>query len=174
MEQHVGSTTVFLGVIFLFCGVAVIGALLNDNDYFKVPWRVWDWSEHAWAVVGGIVALTGVCCFASGCGVSLPEPTDPVTVEVTACEPALGGTPGQYLQLKIRRTEVGVCEAAMAEESARQAIRNFAERDVDRLGQEFDVYRARGRTDCYCGPVCQEMTKYLLEARQNGLFCRGP
>ncbi|MFA5413479.1 MAG: hypothetical protein WC348_02985 [Patescibacteria group bacterium] len=172
--ESCGSTAVFLGILFLLCGAAVIGGLLNDNDYLKVPWRVWDPSEHAWAFGGGSSTLAGILLLILvGCGGSLPEPTDPVTVEVVACEPTLGGTHGQYLSLETQRMEVGICEAAMAEESARQAIRNFAERDVDRLGQEFDVYRARGRTDCYCGPVCQEMTKFLLEARANGLFC-GP
>jgi hypothetical protein len=61
----------------------------------------------------------------------------------------------------------------MAEESERQAIRSVAAHDVDRLGQEFDIYHAQGRTDCYCGPVCQELMKFLEKARTNGLFC-GP
>jgi hypothetical protein len=170
-EVNCGNQEIFWGVMLLLSGVAIVCASIQEN--WKVRWPVWDVSEQAWGVGGGLSVLLGTMFFICSCGVSLPEPTDPVTVEVVACEPTLGGTPGQYLQLKIRRTEVGVCEAAMAEESARQAIRNFAERDVDRLGQEFDVYRARGRTDCYCGPVCQEMTKFLEEARRNGLFC-GP
>jgi hypothetical protein len=174
MERY-GNVLIFWGTILLLSGWAIYCAVKHENK--KIPWRVWDTSEKVWRLVGAGIALTGVgffvYFFASGCGTSLPQPTDPVTVEVVACEPTLGGTPGQYLQLKAWRTEVGICEAAMAEESVRQAIRNFAERDVDRLGQEFDVYRARGRTDCYCGPVCQEMTKFLLEARANGLFC-GP
>ena len=173
MGQDTRSLAFFLGVVLLLGSAAAIGGLFGEN--WKIKWRVWDRSERVGAIFSGFGVLFGVVLlvFSFGCGGSRPEPTDPVTVEVVACEPTLGGTPGQYLQLKAWRTEVGICEAAMAEESARQAIRNFAERDVDRLGQEFDVYRARGRTDCYCGPVCQEMTKFLLEARANGLFC-GP
>ncbi|MFA5128709.1 MAG: hypothetical protein WC445_01945 [Patescibacteria group bacterium] len=121
---------------------------------------------------GGIGAILGLLFLVFGCGGSLSEPTDPVTVEVVTCEPTLGGTAGQYYQLAAWRTEVGICEAAMSEVGARQAVRNAAERDVSRLGAEFDVYHAAGRTDCYCGPVCLEITKFLEEARQNGFFCR--
>ncbi len=171
--EHGWDTVVFVGTLLLIVGVAVSCALFFDNDYFKVRWHVWDTSEQVWAVGGGSSTLIGILLLVLiGCGASLPQPTDPVTVEVVACEPTLG-TAGQYLKLKNWRMEVGICEAAMAEESARRAIRDMAARDVDRLGQEFDIYHVQGRTDCYCGPVCQEMMKLIEEARANGLFC-GP
>lgn len=159
---------------YLLLVVGLLSALTLKGENWKIERRVWERVDQAGFFVCIIVFLVGIFLAAFGCGASLPQPTDPVTVEVVACEPTLGGTPGQYLRLKTWRTEVGICEAAMVEDEVRQAIRNMAQRDVERLGQEFDVYRVQGRTDCYCGPVCQEMTRFLEEARRNGLFCRGP
>ncbi len=161
-----------VGVILIAGGLlAFFGVRLENKG---IPRHAWDTNELFRYYGGPPAAILGLLFILFGCGGgSLPEPTDPVTVEVIACEPTLGGTPGQYLQLKTWRTEIGVCEAAMAEDGARRAIRNMAERDVDRLGQEFDIYRVQGRIDCYCGPVCQEMTELVERARQTGLFC-GP
>ncbi len=169
MGQDAG---IFVMVLFsIFALSAFLGVRLEN---LGIPRRAWERWERAVDISAKAVFCAWLYVGVCGCGASLPQPTDPVTVEVVACEPTLGGTPGQYLQLKIQRTEVGVCEAAMSDgEDVRRAARAAAERDVDRLGQEFDVYQVQGRTDCYCGPVCQEMTKYLLEARTNGLFC-GP
>jgi len=163
------SSIVFIGVILALVGPGTVATIIVEN--WKTPPAEWEWWEPVAVVLSGVGFLVGICFIIFGCGASLVEPTDPVSVEVTACEPALGGTAGQYYQLAAWRKEVGFCEAAIAEESARQAIRNFAERDVDRLGSEFDIYRVQGRTDCYCGPVCQEMMKFIEEARESGLSC---
>lgn len=170
--EHEGHALQFLGLLFFLLGVSAFLGTYFENR--KVPQRVWDRSELLCYYGGLIGAALGFLFLNFGCGGRPPEPTDQVTVEVVACEPTLGGTAGQYYRLAEWREEVGICEAAMSEDSARQAARDAAERDVGRLGVEFDVYRAAGRTDCYCGPVCQEMTGFLEGARQNGLFCRGP
>jgi hypothetical protein len=36
------------------------------------------------------------------------------------------------------------------------------------LGREFDIYRVQRRTDCYCGPVCEEITKFIVDAEAEG------
>lgn len=162
----------FVGLCGLLFGLLIVCAVLANNDYGKIKWRVWSSGEQVQAIGGAIGVFLGFLLFVFGCGGSSSEVGDQTHVEVTACEPTLGGTAGQYYQLADWRTEVGICEAAMSEVGARQAARDAAERDVSRLGAEFDVYHATGRTDCYCGPVCLEMTKFLEEARQNGFFCR--
>lgn len=175
MEQHVGSAAVFWGVIFLLCGVAVIGGLLNDNDYFRVRLRVWDTSEQVWGVGGGLGVVLGILLVLFGCGGSQfqPQPTDPVTVEVIACEPTLG-TAGQYLQMSARCREVAICAATMPEVEDRETIREEAERYAEQLDEEFDEYLRTGRTGCYNGPIFREATEFLEGARKDGLFCRGP
>jgi len=171
-EMSGWSSIVFIGVLLALIGPGTVATIIVEN--WKTPLAEWEWWEPAVVVLFGVGFLVGICFIIFGCGGRLPQPTDPVTVEVVACEPTLG-TEGQYLKLENWRRTVGVCEAAMADdEVARRVIRNTAERDVDRLGQEFDIYHVQGRTDCYCGPVCQEMTEFIEEARRNGLFCRGP
>jgi hypothetical protein len=166
------SLMAFLGGLMAVAGVCTLGALIGDN--WKIKWHVWEKKEQAGAIGGGVGVIIGLLLVLCGCGgsQSYPQPTDPVTVEVVACEPTLG-TSGQYLKLSSWRREVGVCAAMRADLWDRQEILDAAERDVDRLGQEYDAYRVSGQTDCYCGPVCLEVTGFLEGARGDGLFC-GP
>lgn len=118
-------------------------------------------------------AIAG-CVLTLACGASLPEPADSVHVKVTICEPTLG-TSGQYLRLASWRRGQGICETMLeSSEDRRRAIREVAERDVDRLNREFDVYLASGQTDCYNGPVFNEMQNLVEEKRRDGILCREP
>ena len=160
----------FIGWALFLLGLAGVWGTWMDNQ--KVPKRAWDTSELFCYYGGGGSALLGFVLLLFGCGGSLPEPTDPVHVEVTVCEPRLG-TEGQYLALNSWRREIGVCEAMRADLWEREEILGRAESDLLRLGEEYDVYQAEGRTDCYCGPVCQEMVNFVEQARIDGRVC-GP
>ena len=167
------STVVFTGVFCVVSGTAIIGALIQEN--WKVKWHAWDAGEQRGAWLGAIVVLVGLCLAVFGCGAREPEPTDPVTVEVSVCEPTLGGTLGQYYRLKIWRRGEGVCEAMLeSSEERRRAICAVAEDDIDRLDRELDAYLASGRDDCYSGPVFNEMQDLVEEKRQAGTLCREP
>lgn len=167
MVFYEGSAS-FFGVMILLCGTAILGALVFEN--WKIKWRVWDTSEHIWAVVGGFSIILGLLCLIGGCGRSQPKPTDPVHVEVIVCEPTLG-TAGQYYKLSTWCREIAVC-ATIALGTRNYEVQMIAERYVEQLGEEFDQYIGTGRTDCYCGPVCREAMLFIEEAKSSGLLCR--
>ncbi|MBI5071438.1 hypothetical protein HZB93_00890 [Candidatus Falkowbacteria bacterium] len=60
-EQHAGNEVVFWGILFLIVGVAVIGAVAGDNDYFRIPLRAWDLSEQVSLALGIVALLVGTC-----------------------------------------------------------------------------------------------------------------
>jgi hypothetical protein len=159
---------------YLLLVVGLLSALTLKGENWKIERRVWERVDQAGFFVCIIVFLVGIFLTILGCGASLPQPTDPVHVDVVACEPTLGGTPGQYLKMSAWCREVALCAATMLEVRNREAVRVTAERYAEQLGEEFDEYSEARRTDCYCGPVCLEATTFLKEARSNGLFCRGP
>ncbi len=118
-----------------------------------------------------ILTVVG-CVFVMACGTSQPESIDPVHVEIVACEPTLG-TAGQYYKLSFWCREVAFCAIMMPEvQGDREMIRVEAERYARELDREFDEYHRADRTDCYCGPICREATRFIEEARMNGLLCR--
>lgn len=162
----------FVGFILVVAGgLAYAG---NRAENWRVPKRAWDVGE-LWLHYGGLAgALLGLALLIFGCGAREPEPTDPVTVEVTVCEPTIGGTAGQYLRMSSWCREVALCAAMMPEVEDREAIREEAERYAEELDREFDDYYRAGRTGCYNGPVFREVTPFIEMARGRGLLCRGP
>jgi hypothetical protein len=167
------SSAAFLGGLMAIVGICTLGALFAENG--GIPWRAWDRSEQAGFIGGGFGVVLGILLVLCGCGgsQSQPQPTDPVTVEVIACEPTLG-TAGQYYEMSARCREVSICAATMPEVEDRETIREEAESYAEELDLEFDDYLKAGRTGCYNGPVFREATEFLEGARRNGLFCRGP
>jgi hypothetical protein len=167
------SPFVFVGVLLVLIGPGTVATIIAEN--WRIPRSARDrggWVKFALGIIGFLV---GICLITFGCGASVPQPTDPVTVEVSVCEPTLGGTLGQYYRLKIWRRGEGVCEAMLeSSEERRRAICAVAEDDIDRLDRELDAYLASGRDDCYSGPVFNEMQDLVEEKRQTGTLCREP
>lgn len=166
-SQQIGWTIV-VGLIFY-----VVGAISWAKKSLACRWC------ETVSKVGLVICLAGLVGFfllsSGGCGGSQPQSTDPVTVEVTVCDSALGGTAGEYLRLKTWRQAEGICEESLeSSEDRQQAIREATERDVADLDRELDRYLASHRTDCYNGPVFNEMERLVEEKRQNGTLCREP
>jgi len=160
MGQNV-STAVFTGILCLVAGTAIIGGFLWEN--WKIKWHAWDAGEQRGVWLGAIVALVGLCLAIFGCGGSQPEPTDPVTVEVVRPESDFEPTMSLYLQLSLLRRVVMDCETAQVSAEEGREIEAAARQEMQLLRDEFDAYAHGGQGGPYCGPVCQEIQKFLLE-----------
>lgn len=166
--EQIGSLLTVAGV-----GAYFVFAILWARKSMKCRWlqRLTTWSFLA--LLAGLATL--LVSFNVGCGARLPGPTDPVTVEVTVCDATLGGTAGQYYRLSAWRQAEGVCDEMLESSEARQQeIREATERDVADLNRELDAYLASHRTDCYNGPVFNDLQRLVEEKRRNGTLCRSP
>ncbi|MBU1146119.1 hypothetical protein KKD80_01040 [Patescibacteria group bacterium] len=171
--DHGWSTLAFVGAVMALVGPGTAAKIIQEN--WKIRWGVWDRWERGVAILGGIGFFVGVAFMVFGCGAREPEPTDPVWVEVVVCDSALGGTAGQYLRLKIWRQGEGICDEMIeTSEDRQQAIREATERDIDDLDHELDAYLASSRTDCYNGPVFNELQRLVNERRRYRILCHEP
>lgn len=158
--EHGWSTLEFLGAILMLIGPFAALAFALEN--LRIRWNVLDRGERAWAVAGPVTVFVGVALLTFGCTTSLPEPTDPVTVEVDGPTTELEPVVNLYLWLSAARLGFAECEAARASGIEEEnAIRAEARQEIQLLHDELTAYVKSGQTGLYCGPACEEMVEFI-------------
>lgn len=155
------SALAFFGVLAFIMGLSAIGTLVAEN--WKIKWRVWGIGEQAGAIGGGVGVILGVLFVLFGCGGSQMEPADPIHVEVIRPESDFEPTMAVYAYLAVERAAVAECEAARVPFEEGRTIRAAARQEMQLLCDEFAAYVEFGEGGPYCGPVCEEMQKFLFE-----------
>ncbi|MFA5128708.1 MAG: hypothetical protein WC445_01940 [Patescibacteria group bacterium] len=95
------------------------------------------------------------------------------TAKTEVVRPSADAVLALHLHISIARMEAASCQGIGLSSEKRRAIIRNALQDLQRLREEFGAYIERGRSDPYCGSVCEEMLDFLETAEDNGfLSCR--
>ncbi len=154
-----------VGFILVVAGGLAYGG--NHAENRKIPKRAWDVGELCLHYGGLAGVFLGLALLVFGCGASVPEPTDPVTVEVDGPTTELAPTVNFYLRLSMARVGFAACEAAQVPLEERSAIRAEARQEVQLLHDELVAYVKSGQTGEYCGPVCEEIFNFLANVDES-------
>jgi hypothetical protein len=158
MEVGMVGLLMFAGGLYF---LALFGAIDQGCFMGSLQFAVRILRSAFQSVCGALCVLGAIVVFTAGCGQSLPEPTDPVTVDVRGPSAEFEPTMNFYLWLSLSRIGFAECEAARASLEEGRAIRAAARQEVQLLRDEFVAYVHSGQTGEYCGPVCEEMKEFL-------------